>query len=89
MRRLRSTKAFRVEVAPAVWRELGLVPGDHFKRMQAELENVAQLVALSGTPRPQQPLRAVRVDDYEGIYEVDPERQLVRLVSVFRSPGKR
>lgn len=89
MRRLKQTRAFRVEVAPAVWRDLGAVPGDYFKRMQAELENVAQLVALSGVAtRAKAPLHRLRVDDYEGVYEIDPDRGVVRLMSVYRAPRK-
>lgn len=89
MRRLKNSRAYRVEVAPAVWRDVGSVPGDHFKRMQAELENVAQLIGLSGGVRDPDKLHRVRVDEYEGVYEVDPVRQTVRLMSVHRSSAPR
>lgn len=87
MRRLKQVRSYRVEVAPAVWRELGAVPGDHFKRMRAELENVAQLVSLSGGAHgPKPPVHRLRVDDHEGVYEIDADRGVVRLLSVYRAP---
>jgi mRNA-degrading endonuclease RelE of RelBE toxin-antitoxin system len=85
MRRI-TQKKFRVEIAPAVWREIGAVPGEAFKRMQAELENIAELAAASPSTahgRTRNVLHRVRVDGYEGIYEVDADREMVRLVSVY------
>lgn len=83
MRSLQPSRAYRLEIAPGVWRDLGAVPGEHFKRMQAELENVAELVAYRRTPPdPSRPLHKLRVGAFEGIYEVDPERRVLRLMSV-------
>lgn len=90
MRRLGNRRAFRVEIAPAVWRDLGQVPSDAFKRMQAELENIAELSSVSAAlDRPavehsRGTLHRLQVEAFEGIYEVDPDRAVVRLVSVHR-----
>lgn len=94
MRRLGIKRSFRVEIAPAVWRDLGQVPSDAFKRMQAELENIAELSSVcvaADRPTGENPrgtLHRLQVDAFEGIYEVDPERAVVRLVSVHRNRGR-
>lgn len=81
-----------MEIAPAVWRDIGQVPGEAFKRMQAELENIAELASVSvdvEQGRTRSVLHRVHVDAFEGIYEVDPDRGVVRLVSVHRSHRRR
>lgn len=90
MRRLSHTEPYRVEVAPEAWSQVGVVSGSAFKRIQAELANVAALLgadreALAGRPRES---FAVSVDEYVGRYEVDHERRAVILAGLTRTaPG--
>lgn len=87
MRRLTGREPYRVEVAPEAWAQVGVVSGGAFKRIQAELGNVAALLgaepdALAHAPRES---FVVRVDEYVGRYEVDHPRRAVILASLRRS----
>jgi hypothetical protein len=88
MRRLNeSTESYRVEVTPAAWSQIGSVPQDVFRRIQARLMVIAELAGVDQrlTHSIHSPMQVV-VEDFVADYSVDPQTRAVTLWQVRRYP---
>jgi len=94
--RMRSTRdrppatAYTVEISPAAWKQLAMLPADAYARIRAKLDAIAnELTAAQPPPgptpqqkAPSEDARASIVDGFAVLYNVDAERRRLTVLEV-------
>jgi mRNA-degrading endonuclease RelE of RelBE toxin-antitoxin system len=81
--------AYRVDIAPAAWRQLGVVPADVFRQLRQRLDEVAASVAVQSLPQ-RDSVAVTRsslyvvVANFTALYSVDHTRRTLTLLEVTR-----
>lgn len=74
---------YRVELGSSALSQLGSVPAEVFQRLRNELQTVANTLQ-DGSEGVAAGLRALKLDAFAAVYEVDARSRAVRLLGVIK-----
>lgn len=77
---------YRVELGSSALSQLGSVPAEVFQRLRNELQTLANTLQEGGDGAAAG-LRALKLDSFAAVYEVDSRARSVRLLGVIKRDG--